>query len=241
LLILNGDQDAPNGRLGYLVAIDRKTGVEKWRTDRPNRTRSYCPPVVIDVTGRKQLVMTGSKCVAGYDPDTGKQLWIIDGPTEQFVSSMVYHDGVLLMTAGFPDHWVMAIDPTGSGNVTKTHILWKHKNDGGYVPSPVAHAGKLFLAGDQGGLVSCWDVKTGKQYWKERLAGSTGYHASAVAADGRVYFTNDAGITTVVKASNEPEVLARNPVGEKVYASLAFSDGDIFLRGEKHLYCIGGK
>lgn len=241
LLILNGDQDAPNGRPGYLVALDKKTGAEKWRTDRPNRTRSYCPPVVIDVAGRKQLVMTGSKCVAGYDPDTGKQLWLIDGPTEQFVSSMVYHDGVLLMTAGFPDHWVMAIDPTGSGNVTKTHIRWSKKNDGGYVPSPVAHAGKLFLADERGGFVSCWDVKTGKQYWKERVAGGAGYHASAVAADGRVYFTNDAGITAVVKASNELEVLARNPVGEKVYASLAFSDGDIFLRGEKHLYCIGGK
>ena len=87
----------------YIVALDKQTGEEQWRTDRPNKTRSYCPPVVIDAAGKKQLVLTGSKCVASYDPDTGKQHWIIDGPTEQFVSSMVLHDGVLLMTAGYPD------------------------------------------------------------------------------------------------------------------------------------------
>jgi len=237
LLILNGDQDAR----AFIGALDRKTGDEKWRVDRPTKLRSYCPPVVIDAAGKKQLVLTGSKCVASYDPDTGKQLWIIDGPTEQFVSSMVLHDGVLLMTAGFPVHWVMAIDPSGSGNVTKTHVKWSHENEGGYVPSPVAHGGKLFVVDDKLGFASCWDVKTGKEYWKERLGGATGYHASAVVAEGRVYFTNDAGVTFVVKADGELDVLARNNIGEKVYASPAFSDGDIFHRGEKHLWCIGKK
>ena len=140
LVIVNGDQDAPDGQTAYIVALDKQTGEEKWRIDRPNKLRSYCPPVVVDAAGKKQMVLTGSKCVASYDPDTGKQHWIIDGPTEQFVSSMVLHDGVLLMTAGYPVHWVMAIDPAGSGNVTKTHVLWSKKNEGGYVPSPVAHA-----------------------------------------------------------------------------------------------------
>lgn len=241
MLILNGDQDAPKGRQAYIVALDRKTGEEKWRIDRPTKLRSYCPPVVIEAAGRKQMVLTGSKCVASYDPDTGEQLWIIDGPTEQFVSSMVLHDGVLLMTAGFPVHWVMAIDPSGKGNVTNTHVKWSHKNEGGYVPSPVAAAGKLFVVDDKQGFASCWDVKTGKEYWKEKLGGATGYHASAVAAEGRVYFTNDAGVTFVVKADGELDVLAKNALGEKVYASPAFSDGDIFHRSEKHLWCIGKK
>ncbi len=236
-VILNGDQDAK----AYIVALDKLTGEEKWRADRPNRTRSYCPPVVVEAAGKKQLVLTGSKSVASYDPATGKQIWVIDGPTEQFVSSMVLYDGVLMLTAGFPDHWVMAIDPSGTGNVTKTHILWSKKNDGGYVPSPVAHAGKLFLVDDKEGFASCWDVKTGKQYWKERLGGRAGSHASAVAADGRVYFTNDDGMTFVVKADRDLEILAKNPLGEKVYASPAFSDGEIFIRSEKHLWCIGGK
>ena len=237
LLILNGDQDAK----AFIVALNKNTGEEVWRTDRPNKLRSYCPPVVIEVAGKKQLVLTGSICVASYDPDTGKQLWIIQGPTEQFVSSMVLHDGVLLMTAGFPVHWVMAIDPSGSGDVTKTHVKWSRKNEGGYVPSPVAHGGKLFVVDDKQGFASCWDVKTGKEFWKEKLGGATGYHASAVVAEGRVYFTNDAGVTFVVKAEGELDVLAKNALGEKVYASPAFSDGDIFHRGEKHLWCIGKK
>jgi outer membrane protein assembly factor BamB len=241
MVIINADQDAPAGKRAYIVALDRKTGEEKWRIDRPTRLRSYCPPVVIEAAGKKQLVLTGSKCVASYDPDTGKQIWIIDGPTEQFVSSMVLHDGVLLMTAGFPVHWVMAIDPSGTGNVSKTHVLWSHKNEGGYVPSPVAANGKLFAVDDKIGFAGCWDVKTGKEYWKEKLGGATGYHASAITAEGRVYFTNDSGVTFVVKADGELDVIAKNELGEKVYSSPAFSDGDIFHRGEKYLWCIGKK
>lgn len=239
LLIVNGDQDAPKGKAAYVVALDRKSGEEKWRIDRPNKLRSYCPPVVVDAAGKKQLVMTGSKCVASYDPDTGAQNWIVDGPTEQFVSSVVMHNGVLLLTAGFPQKWVMAIKPDGTGNVTNTHVLWKKLGEGGYVPSPVAHDGKLFLV-DDGGSASCWDVKTGKMRWKERLSGKE-HHTSAVVADGRVYLTSDEGVTFVLKASDEFEVLAKNPLGEPVYASPAFSDGDIIIRGAKHLWCIGEK
>jgi outer membrane protein assembly factor BamB len=239
LVIVNGDQDAPAGQKAFIVAFDKKTGAEKWRIDRPNKLRSYCPPVVVEAAGKTQMVLTGSKCVASYDPDTGKQYWIIDGPTEQFVSSMVLHDGVLLLTAGFPVHWVMAIKPDGSGNVTKTHVLWSKKGEGGYVPSPVADRGKLYLADDQG-VASCWDVKTGRLYWKERLSGK-GHHASAVAADGRIYLTADDGTTFVLKAAEEFEILAKNPLGERVFSSPAFSDGDIFIRGAKHLWCVGAK
>ncbi len=239
LVIVNGDQDAPKDKNAYIVALDKKTGEQKWRADRPNKLRSYCPPVVVEAGNKPQLVLTGSKCVASYSPDTGKQNWIIDGPTEQFVSSMVMHDGVLLLTAGFPQHWVMAIKPDGAGNVTKTHVLWSKKGEGGYVPSPVAHDGKLFLV-DDAGVASCWDVKTGKQLWKERLSGKK-HHASAIAADGRIYLTSSEGTTFVLKASEEFELLAKNPLGEGVFASPAFSDGDIFIRGTKHLWCIGAK
>jgi outer membrane protein assembly factor BamB len=235
LVIVNGDQDAK----AYIVALDKLTGKEVWRADRPNRTRSYCPPVVVDTPTGKQLVLTGSKCVASYNPDTGEQNWLIDGPTEQFVSSMVMHDGVLLLTAGFPKHWVMAINPAGRGNVTKTHVLWSKVNEGGYVPSPVADKGKLFLV-DDGGVASCWDVKTGKQYWKERLSGK-GHHASAVAADGRIYFTADDGMTFVLNSSEEFEVLAKNPLGDRVFASPAFSNGEIFIHSAKAVWCISEK
>ena len=95
-----------------------------------------------------------------------------------------------------------------------------------------------YLLVDDVGVASCWDVKTGKQFWKERLSGKK-HHASAVAADGRVYLTSDEGVTFVLKAENEFEVLAKNPLGEPVFSSPAFSDGDIFIRGAKHLWCIG--
>jgi outer membrane protein assembly factor BamB len=239
LVIVNADQDAPAGQRAYIVAFDKKTGEEKWRIDRPNKLRSYCPPVIVHAAGKQQMVLTGSKCVTAYDPDTGKVIWIVDGPTEQFVSSIVLHDGIILLTAGFPVYWVMAIDPSGTGDVTKTHVLWKKKNEGGYVPSPVAAGGKLFLVTDTG-LASCWDVKSDKMCWQEQLSRSK-HHASAIVADGRIYFTSDEGTTFVLKASDEYELLAKNPLGERVFASPAFSNGDIFIRGAKHLWCIAEK
>ncbi len=131
----------------------------------------------------------------------------------------------------------MAIDPTGRGNVTKTHVRWSRKNEGGYVPSPVAADGLAFVVTDEG-VGSCWDVRTGKLKWKERLGGH--HSGSGVVAGGRVYFTDDDGVTFVLAASPEFEVVARNPIGEHCYSSPAFSDGEIFLRGERHLFCIGG-
>ena len=117
----------------------------------------------------------------------------------------------------------------------------KHGENSFASSTPACDGERVYVVDDRLGFASCWDVKTGKEYWKEKLGGATGYHASAVAAEGRVYFTNDAGVTFVVKAEGELDVLAKNAIGEKVYASPAFSDGDIFHRGEKHLWCIGKK
>jgi len=238
LVIVNADQDATGPLRAYIVAYDKKTGEEKYRIDRPNRLRSYCPPVFIDVEGKTQMVLTGSKCVTSYDPDTGKQNWIVNGPTEQFVSSIVYQHGIVFLTAGFPDRWVMAIDPRGTGNITKTNILWSKDKNGGYVPSPVAAAGKFFVVTDEG-MGSCWDEKTGERLWFERLGKH--HSGSGVVAGGHVYFTDDDGMTFVLKASETFEVVAKNPIGERCYSSPALADGNIFLRGEKHLFCIGAK
>jgi outer membrane protein assembly factor BamB len=232
LVIVNGDQDAE----AFIVALDKTTGDEKWRIDRPNKLRSYCPPVIAEVDGEPQMVLSGSKCVASYDPETGRQNWIVNGPTEQFVSSVVFHRGLVFLTAGYPERWVMAIDPTGTGNVTKTHVHWSKRNDGGYVPSPVAHDGHFYLVTDEG-MASCWNAKTGKRVWSERLGRH--HSGSGVVAGGHVYFTDDDGDTFVLKASPEFELVSRNPIGERCYSSPAFSDGEIFLRSEQHLFCIG--
>ena len=232
LVILNCDQDAK----AWIVAYDKASGDERWRVDRPNRTRSYCTPLVIDVDGTKQLVLSGSKCVASYDPATGKQLWIIDGPTEQFVASLAYTGGVLFVTGGFPQLHMLGIDPRGKGNVTKTHILWRTHKGVSYVPSPVASGDWFFNVSDNG-IASCFEAKTGSLMWKERLGRR--HSASAVAAGGNVYFLDDDGETFVVKAAPQFELVSQNSLGEPCFASPAVSRGQLFIRTATHLYCIG--
>jgi outer membrane protein assembly factor BamB len=233
LVILNGDQDGN----GYLVALDKATGAERWRTNRPNHTRSYCPPLLIEAAGKKQLVLSGSKCVASYNPDTGKLIWIIDGPTEQFVASLVYGNGLLFLTAGFPEYHIMAIRPDGEGNVTRSHIAWRDTRGAAYVPSPVAHDKYFFLVSD-GGLASCLDARTGKRLWMERLGRH--HSASPVSAAGHLYFLDDDGTMFVLKGSSQFELVSRNELGEQCSASPAVAHGQIFIRALHHLYCIGG-
>lgn len=238
LVILNGDQDAE----AYIVALDKKTGEEKWRVNRGNRIRSYCAPLIVEAGGKTQMVVTGAKTVAAYNPDDGKQIWTIDGPTEQFVASPVYDGSLLFITAGFPTYHNMAIRPDGEGNVTKTHVAWHEDKtkprNAAYVPSPLAVGKEFYVISDEGYL-NCFDTATGKRHYIERL----GQHhsASPVYADGHVYVTSDEGITYVVKAGPTFEVVATNPLGDECYSSPAISGGQIFIRGNRGLYCVGKK
>jgi outer membrane protein assembly factor BamB len=255
LVIVNCDQDAEkHTKPAYLVAFDKKSGEERWRIDRPNRIRSYCPPLIVEAGGRMQMVLTGCKTVASYDPDTGKPLWNIEGPTEQFVASMILHKGHFYLTAGFPTYHVMCIRPDGTGNVSEnlivdgnakppktkpnpnSHVVWHETKGAGYVPSPVAFGDNIFLVHDDG-RASCRDAMSGELHWLERLGGH--HHASPVVADGHLYFIADDGVTFVLNASKQFEVIAKNPLGESCYSSPAFSRGQIFIRGAQHLVCIG--
>ena len=121
LVIINGDHDGE----AYIVALDRKTGKERWRTMRENKTRSYVTPIIREIGGRTQMILSGSLSVASYDPRNGKRHWIVDGPTEQFVASMVYNGEFVFVTGGYPERHIMAIKPDGSGNVTDSHIAWR--------------------------------------------------------------------------------------------------------------------
>ncbi len=234
LVIINGDHDGD----AYLVALDRKSGEVRWKTDRENKTRSYCTPLIRQIDGQWQMMLSGSKCVASYDPRTGARLWIIDGPTEQFVASLVMNEGLVFVTGGFPDHHILTVDPTGRGNVTDSHIVWRHRKSGlvSYVPSPIAVGDYFFCISDQG-IGGCYDAKTGKILWQERMGRR--FSASLVAADGLIYCLDDDGTTKVIKAGPKYEVVAENKLGEFAYASLAISHGHLFLRTDNHLYCIG--
>ncbi len=231
-VIVNGDHDGD----AYLVALERATGKTVWKVDRENKTRSYSTPLIRKIDGRTQMVLSGSLCVASYDPHDGSRHWIIDGPTEQFVASMVYNGKLLFLTAGFPEMHMMAIRPDGSGNVSETHIAWRTRKGAGYVPSPIAE-GDYFLGISDGGVASCFDAATGDRPWMERLG--THYSSSLVSAAGLVYFTSDEGNTTIVRPGPKLDIVAENKLGEFAYASPAISQGKIFFRGEKHLYAIG--
>ena len=121
LVIVNGDHDGDS----YLVALKRSTGETVWKVPRKNRIRSYCPPLIRQIDGRTQMVLSGAGCVASYDPHNGKQHWVIEGPTEQYVASLVYNGKLFFMTAGFPTFHILAIRPDGEGDVTKTHVVWQ--------------------------------------------------------------------------------------------------------------------
>jgi hypothetical protein len=231
-VIVNGDHDGD----AYIVALDRATGQTLWKVDRENKTRSYVTPIIRQIDGRTQMILSGSKCVASYDPRDGSRHWIIDGPTEQFVASLVYNGKLLFLTAGFPELHMMAIRPDGRGNVTDTHIAWRTNKGASYVPSPIAE-GNYFLVVSDGGIASCFEANSGKRLWQERLG--THFSSSLVSAGGLVYFTSDEGKTTVVRPGPKLEIVAENELGEYCYASPAISQGRIFFRGEKHLIAIG--
>ena len=218
------------------MALDKAAGQIVWKVDRLNNTRSYVTPLIREIDGRVQMVLSGSHHIASYDPRDGSMHWQIDGPTEQFVASMVFDGQQFYMAAGFPTYHVMGIRPDGTGNVTDTHVAWHSTSAACYVPSPVVIDGRLFIADDRG-TVNCFQASDGQRLWRERMARHIS--ASLVTAGGLVYFLSDEGVMTLVRPADEMVVVAENPLGEYCFASPAISQGQIFLRSEHHLYCIG--
>ncbi|MDR3403497.1 MAG: PQQ-binding-like beta-propeller repeat protein [Chthoniobacter sp.] len=235
-VIINGDQDGN----GWIVALSREDGHTLWKIDRENKTYSDCTPLIRQLAGRTQMILAGSKCVASYDPRNGQRHWLIDGPADQFVASMVYnskHD-LLFMSGGAPAHYNLAIKPDGSGNVTKTHIAWRSTKGASYVPSPISE-GDYFVVLNDTGIASCFQAGTGDLCWQQRVGPHA--HSSPVSANGLVYLTTDDGVSTVVKPGPTYQEVAYNALGESTFSSPAISNGHLFLRGSKHLYCFGPK
>jgi hypothetical protein len=231
LVIVNGDHDGA----AYVVALDAATGETVWKTPRENETRSYSTPIIRQIDGRTQMLLTGNKCVASYDPRDGSRHWIFDGPTEQFVATVLYHQGLVLVTCGFPERHLVAIRPDGSGNVTDTHVEWHEQKGAAYVPSPVA-LDDYFVVVNDAGIANCFIAKTGERLWTERIGPR--YESSLITAGGLVYITSYEGETTVVRPGPEYDEVARNELGEYCSSSAAVSGGRIYLRTEQHLWAI---
>ena len=232
LVIINGDHDGES----YVAALDKESGKTVWKIPRAHKTRSYVTPLIRQIGDRTQMVFSGSKCIVSVDPANGKEHWRVEGPTEQFVASMVYDGQHFYMECGFPTHHVMAIRPDGSGDVTGSHIGWHNDSFAKcYVPSPVL-AGKYLFVADDRGTANCFEAATGREVWKDRLGRH--FSTSLITAGGLVYFVADDGVTKLVKPGEEFEVVAENKLGEFTYASPAIAHNQLFIRGEEHLFCI---
>ncbi|MHC4535972.1 MAG: PQQ-binding-like beta-propeller repeat protein [Planctomycetota bacterium] len=221
----------------FLIALDRKDGKTLWRKDRVNKGISYSAPLIRELAGRTQMIQCGDRSVVSFDPDTGEQIWKVDGPSEEFVATPVYSEkaGLVFISSSWPKRFLLAIRPDGKGNVTKTHIAWQDTKGAPYVPSMIV-AGDYLLSVNRAGTAFCYEAATGKVLWQQKLGR---HHASPVLVEGRVFFINDNGQVNVIKPGVEFERIAQYELGEMCYASPAISDGQVFIRGFKHLFCFG--
>jgi outer membrane protein assembly factor BamB len=232
LLILLCDHQSAS----YLLALDARTGRERWKADRGNGRASYSTPVIVPGPRGDELLVNSTERIDGYDPKTGELLWHADSPRQSPIPSAVVHDGVVYMTRGYRNSPYLALRPGGRGDVTASHVLWRAPGGGSYTASLVAYRGLLYLTNDVG-VLTCAEMKTGERVWQTRLDGV--FFASPVAADGKIYFTSQTGEVVVVRAGREPAILARNDLGERLVASPAISQGQIFLRSDGRLFAIG--
>jgi outer membrane protein assembly factor BamB len=222
--------------VSYLLAVDKRTGKERWRADRGKGKLSYSTPLVVDTPAGPELIVNSSERVDAYNPRTGALLWYT-GTTNRFPIPMpVFHDGTIYMSRGYRSGPYMAIRPGGRGDVTGTHIVWESQTGAPYISSLVHDSGLIYMATDVGG-VTVVDAKTGERVWQQRVEGI--FSASPVAGDGKVYFASETGETIVMKSGRTPEVIARNDIGERLMASPAISNGQIFLRTDNQLFAIG--
>jgi outer membrane protein assembly factor BamB len=234
-LLLNVDTDGDD----FLLAVDKITGKTIWQTPRGRVTRSWSTPVIWNANGRDEIVISGSQRVKGYDPVSGKELWVADGLTEWVAPTPVVAHGLLFVASNGPGgNIIMAIRPGGSGNITRSHVVWRYERGAPYTPSPVV-VGDYLYAVRSGGLLTCLNAKTGAEMWQQRLPARGDYYASLLAADGKIYALSEDGETTVIAAKPTYQLLSVNDMAERSMASPAVSNGRLYIRTDKALYAIG--
>ena len=245
------------GERAFLVALNKKTGETLWQTDIPQvrslkrtdgfagqeatgRLGPFSTPIVITANGRAELIMSFPDDVRAYDPMTGKEFWRCGGLNPLIYTSPIYGDGVVVAMGGFQGTSI-AVKPGGSGDVTATHRLWQTVRTKNRIGSGVVKDGLVYVLNSPG-VAECIDLKTGKVIWEERLDGPGAKDESwsnLVLVGDLIYVLNQSGDTIIFKASPKFETVAANAIGnELTNASLAISDGDIFIRTHKHLWCV---
>lgn len=221
---------------GFVAALHRVSGDIVWRKPR-DRGDSYASPRIVEIGGRAQLILAGTRKVVSYDPLTGDQLWSTAGTADAVVGTAVVTNDLIFASGGYPEAETLALKPDGN-------VAWR-KKEKTYVPSLLAYHGHVFLANDDG-VIICWEATTGQEKWKHRVGGN--FRVSPVLANDHIYITDMSGKTTVFKASTERfESVAENKLGTEAFSSPAVSGNQIFLRvadsssgtRQEYLYCIG--
>ena len=237
LVIVQCDEE--NGAASFIVAVDKKTGKEAWRTPRKVQV-SWSTPLLVRTSTRAELITSGTESVISYDPATGKELWRHKGVESNAIPSPVANNEMVYLVAGFPAKIAMAIRLGQNGDLTGTpNVPWKYEKGTAYVPSPILYGDYLYLTTDRG-ILTCIDARTGEvKYEGGRIPIPATFTASPVAFEGKILMTSEDGDTFIVKSGPKHEILGTNSIGEPVYASPAIADGKIYIRGEKNLYCIG--
>ena len=210
-----------------IIALNNSTGETVWETVREAKI-SWASPVLAEINGKMQVILTSDPIVAGYDTNTGEELWKVDCMMGEVGPSGGFSDGIVFAANEYAR--LVAINPKDAS------IVWENDE---YLPeaaSPLAHNGLLIIATSYGVLV-CYDTKTGEQYW-EHDVGTTLY-ASPIVADGKLFMMDNDGVMRIYEFAKEMKLISENELGETAGTTPAFSDGKIYIRGEKHLYCIG--
>ena len=220
--------DLEEGDASFLLAVDQKTGVERWRAPRPARATWSTP-----LLRNGQLIASAAEFVIAYDAATGKELWRQKGVVGNAIPSPVGGADMVYVSAGYPDKRAFALKLEEDGAVA-----WSYSKGTAYVPSPILYGDYLYLMTDRG-LLTCLDAKSGAvQYEGGRVPAPATFTASPVAYEGKLLLTSEDGDTYVIKAGPKHEVLGKNSIGEAVYASPAIADGVLYLRGVEHIYAI---
>jgi outer membrane protein assembly factor BamB len=235
-----------------LVAMDKKTGKVLWEHAEPIREGdkdgergfygSWSDPLPRVINGRAELLMSWPYRVCSMDPRTGKDFWTCEGLNPLCYTSPLLAKDIVVSMGGYSGK-ALAVKVGGAGDVTSTHRLWHQPKSPQRIGSGAVHEGHVYILNDPG-IAQCIDVKTGEIIWTERLKGdapTAQNWSSIVISEGNCYAVNQGGDAFVFKASPKFELVATNPMGEKVIGSIAVSDGRLFIRGHRHLFCVAGK
>ncbi len=233
-LLLQFDQAQEEDNKSRLIAMDVRTGKELWRTGRPVGS-SWTTPILINTPDGDQIITCSNPWVIAYNPAGGREIWRADCLEGDGAPSPIYARGLVLATN--VSSVLAAIRPDGRGNVTKTHIVWQAEDGLPDIASPVSNGQLVFLLATEG-YVTCYDISTGARLWEEDL--ETPFISSPSMVGGKLYITSRKGVTTIISAARKYQRISTARLGENCEASPAFGPGRIYMRGQKHLFCIGG-